>query len=118
MQLSFERFLEEAPVEQTSQGITNRLFTKSFAQLQAGQRKGDLRGRADGQSLMRITKTLRARIISELRCTLEVEMQHADCISLRDNRADGYPGEEIDGLYRFGQRHKSNRALDGRLRAI
>ena len=42
LQFSFERFLQEAPVEQVSQRITNRLFTKGFAQLQAGQRKRDL----------------------------------------------------------------------------
>jgi hypothetical protein len=42
LQLSFERFFEESPIEQPSQWITNCLFTKGFAQLQAGQRKGDL----------------------------------------------------------------------------
>ena len=74
LQLSFERFLEESPVEQASQWITNRLFTKGLAQLETSQRKGDLRGRADGQLLLRVPTALRARIASELRCTLEVEM--------------------------------------------
>ena len=32
--------------------------------------------------------------------------------------ADGNPGEEIDGLHCFGERRKSGRALDRRLRAV
>src|SRR6202795_2006914 len=74
LQLSFERFLQKTPVEQASQRITNRLFTKRFLQLQAGQRKSDLRGGADGQSLMRVPKTLRAGIVSQFPCALEFEM--------------------------------------------
>ena len=85
LQLSFERFFQEAPVKQASQRITNRLFTKRFPQLQAGQRKGDLRGRTDGQSLMRVPKTHRSGIVSELRRALEFEMQNANRVPLRDH---------------------------------
>src|SRR5467141_3449456 len=77
VQFPFERLLQEATVEQTSQRITNRLFTKGFAQLQTSQQKCDLRGRTDRQPLMRVPKTLLFRIMSEIRA-LEFQMQHAN----------------------------------------
>ena len=64
LQFSFERFLEKAPIEQVRQRIANRLFAKGLAQLQAGKGKGKLRGHADGQSLMGIPKSFRARSMS------------------------------------------------------
>src|SRR6266446_8979939 len=85
LQFPFERLLQEATVEQASQRITNRLFTKGFAQLQTSQQKGDLRGRTDGQPLMRVPKTLVLRIMSEIRA-LEFQMQHANRVPLRDHR--------------------------------
>src|SRR6266853_5015400 len=84
-QFPFERLLQEATVEQTSQRITNRLFTKGFAQLQTSQQKGDLRGRTDGQPLMRVPKILLLRIRSEIRCAYEFQMQDANRVPLRDH---------------------------------
>ena len=86
LQLSFERFLQESPVKQASQRITNRLFAEGFTQLQASQRKGDLRGCTDGQSLMRVPKTVCASLALEFRCGFEFQMQDANRVPLRYHR--------------------------------
>src|SRR6266478_6502160 len=74
-QFPFQRLFQEAAIEQSSQRITNRLFTQGFAQLQTSQQKGDLRGRTNSQPLMRVPKTL--LFMSEIRRALEFQMQDA-----------------------------------------
>jgi len=47
-----------------------------------------------------------------------VSGSHNSGVFQTHHRVDHNSGEEIDGLHRFGQRHESDRALDGRLRAV
>jgi hypothetical protein len=84
LQFSFQRFLEESAVEQASERIANRLFTKSFAELKTGQREGNLRGHADGELRVRFPKSPRA--LSKPDYILEFEVQHTNRVPLCDHR--------------------------------
>src|SRR6266404_8554323 len=86
LQFPFERLFQEAAIEQSSQRITNRLFTQGLTELQTSQQKSDLRGRTDSQPLMRVPRTLLLGIRSEIRCACEFQMQDANCVPLCDHR--------------------------------